>query len=279
MATASVPVGAGVYPVGAGGMWAPTSGNQQIAIHQFATPTTGSSFVPSAPVAGGTASTMQLGEGIIPAAAAVPFASGIPVNAPPPQNTRMPFLSDTGEHAQASRIPPPTTVAAPVTPPVGAPPERPLEGAPLPRPALVEEPPRPRQPDRTVPEPFAPEVSRSRAKTVPDPVPSLDDLSEPQQPKSGKTGRPNVAPQADPPRTSDGKRESAGTPPDEINLPNDARKGTDAGAPKKNAELDEPPTPKKQSTPPAKKQSKDDGSSPGMELPEDPPPPKRGSGS
>jgi hypothetical protein len=271
MAPASVPISAGVYPVGAGGMWTPASGNQQIAIHQFSTPSTGSSFVPSTAIAAGTPSSMQMSEGVVPAAAAVPFTSRIPVNAPPPQTTQMPFLSDTGEHAQGTRIPPLATAAAPVNPPVSAPSPRPLEGAPLPRPGLVKEPPRPKQPDPTLREPLAPEGVRPRPKTVPDPVPSGDDVVVPDRPKS--------APSAEPPRTSDGKRESKGTPPGEINLPNDAKKGTGSGAPKKAAELDEPPAPKKQSPPPPKKQAKDDDSSPGMELPEDPPPPKKGSGS
>ena len=263
---------AGVYPAAPTGMWTPTRGNQAIALHQFTTPTTGSSFVPSAPMDGATASTMRPSDGILPASATVPFTSAAPTG-PPPQNARSVFLSESAEAHQPSRIPPTTN-------PPPAPIERPdnaLSATPLPAPpnagAVRQLQPAPTR------DPIDEPTTPSQRKSTPPPnASSEDDLSTPKAP-AARRGETIDAPPSSPPRTGASKSPSLSDVPKNIEMPGmDAKK--DAG--KKPSDRSDS-TPKKTEPLPSTKKSDAKSIRPDEILPDDDsplaPPKARGSGS
>jgi hypothetical protein len=249
---------AGVHPA-ASGMWMPTQGNQTMAIHQFSTPTTGSSFMPSVPVNGATASSVRPDAGVVPAGALVPFQSAAQQNGPPPQTARTPFMSETGDHQQATRIE-----------------ARPKTSTP---PADFEDPrATPMPPAKSPAEP--PLATRREPRPEPPPVrSSRDDVERPANVNQRRRGDILDANPADPPRTRREEPSSSKPPPSNIKLdpePGSKAKMEKAPQPKEIDDLGAPPAaPKK--LPPLKKKE-DNG--PLGDIPDDDlPPPKGASGS
>jgi len=280
------PSAAGVYPAAPTGMWNPTRGNQAIALHQFTTPTTGSSFVPSVPMDGSTASSIQPSDGILPAGATVPFTSAIP-NGPPPQTERRVFLSDSGEARQPSRIPPSAIPPTAVPPPSAI--ERPdntIGATPLPVPPNAGTAVRPSQsqPQRMpAQDPLDdPAPPPSQRKSPAPPVGSQDDDLTAPKTTTPKFGETRDAPSSSPPRTGSSKSPPSNDAPKTIEMPGaDAKKDAN----KKPTDRSDSAPKKIEPLPPTKKS---DGKSkaPDNLLPPDEdadlptaPPPARGSGS
>jgi hypothetical protein len=247
---------AGVYPA-ASGMWMPTQGNQTMAIHQFSTPTTGSSFMPSVPVNGATASSMRSENGVVPAGAMVPFQPATQQNGPPPQTARTPFMSDTDEHKQATRIE-----------------SRPKTSAP---PADFENPrATPMPPAKSPAEP--PLATRREPRPEPPPVrSSRDDVERPADVNQRKRGDILDANPADPPRTRREVPFEKKSPPSNIKIPDPGTKSKNEMSvqPKAADDLDSPPSPLPAPKKPAPKKESSDP--PPVDLPDDgpPAPPKR----